>query len=270
MATVAFASGKGSPGVTTTVLSLATVWPDVHHDRTALVIDADPAGSGITMGFLQGRLDTAGGLVPLAARRPPDPVSAVWAELVALDTDGRALLLPGIPDSSLRDAVEHAWSTVATAIAELATMAPEVDVLVDLGRASAAPRRLLEVTDRAVVVTQARLALIPATLHAVRTIRDVIPSVECAIVGGAKPYSADEVGAAVDAPVLAVLPNDPDSAAVLSDGNPAGWRFKRSPLIRSARALATTLLAAGVEPAPPVDRRPTAVPAETPKETADA
>jgi hypothetical protein len=268
--TLAFTSGKGSPGVTTTVLSLATVWPDVHQDRTALVIDADPAGSGITMGFLQGRLDVAGGLVPLAARRPPDPVSAVWAELVALDTDGRVLLLPGIPDSTLRDAVEHAWSTVATAINELGAVAPEVDVLIDLGRLPGAPPRLLDVTDRAAVVTQARLPVVPATRHAVRTIRDTVPSVDCVVVGTAKGYSGAEIGAAVDAPVLAVLPHDPDSAAVLSDGNPAGWRFKRSPLMRSARALATTLLAAGAEPDAPVDQHRSTVPDETPKETADA
>jgi MinD-like ATPase involved in chromosome partitioning or flagellar assembly len=268
--TLAVTSGKGSPGVTTTVLALAMVWPEVHPERTALVIDADPAGSGITMGFLQGRIDVAGGLVPLAARRPPDPVSAVWAELVALDTDGRVLLLPGIPDSSLRDALEHAWSTVATAINELGAVAPEVDVLIDLGRLPGAPPRLLDVTDRAVVVTQARLPVVPATRRAVRTIRDTVPSVDCVVVGTAKGYSAAEIGAAVDAPVLAVLPNDPDSAAVLSDGSPAGWRFKRSPLMRSARAMAAALLAAGGEPSPPVDHGVPTAPAEAPKETADA
>jgi MinD-like ATPase involved in chromosome partitioning or flagellar assembly len=267
--TLAFTSGKGSPGVTTTVLALATVWPEVHPDRTVLVIDADPVGSGITMGFLQGRVDVGGGLVPLAARRPTDPVNAVWDELVAMGTDGRVLLLPGIPDSSLRDAVEHAWSTVAAAINDLRAVEPDVDVLIDLGRLPRAPQRLLDVTDRAVVVTQARLPVVPATRHAVRTIRDVVPSVDCAVVGTAKGYSPAEIGAAVDAPVLAVLPTDPHSAAVLSDGNPAGWRFKRSPLMRSARAMASTLPAADGEPASPVDRAQAAR-AEEPKETADA
>ena len=270
MVALAFTSGKGSPGVTTTVLALAMVWPEVHPERTALVIDADTTGSGITMGFLQGRVDVAGGLVPLAARRSPGPLSAVWAELVALDTDGRVLLLPGIPDASLRDAVEHAWSTVAAAIRELRAVAPEVDVLIDLGRLPAAPPRLVDVTDRAVVVTQARLPVVPAARHAVRTLRDVIPAVDCVVVGTGKGYSAAEIGAAVDAPVLAVLPNDRDSAAVLSDGNPAGWRFKRSPLLRSARSIASTLLASDTEPFPPTDHGIEAASAEKPKETADA
>lgn len=258
MVTIAFASGKGSPGVTTTVLALAMVWREVHPDRTALVIDADPGGSGITMGFLQGRVDATCGVVPLAARRPASAVSAMWAELVALDQDGGALLLPGIPDASLRDAVDHAWSTVVAALTELRRLAPDVDVLIDLGRCRSgdAPLQLLDGADRAVVLTEARLRYVPAARGTVRTVSDHVPSVSCAIVGGATHYSPTEIESALDAPVLAVLPHDPGAAAVLSDGDPPGWRFKRSPLLRSARAMAASLLSTEPQPVAPESMEP--------------
>ena len=50
MAVLAFASAKGAPGVTTSVLALAFAW-----HRPALIVEADMTGSSsVLSGFLRG------------------------------------------------------------------------------------------------------------------------------------------------------------------------------------------------------------------------
>ena len=50
MAVVALASASGSPGVTTTALGLALLWP-----RPVLLVEADPTGgSGLLAGYFRG------------------------------------------------------------------------------------------------------------------------------------------------------------------------------------------------------------------------
>jgi hypothetical protein len=50
MAVIALASASGSPGVTTTALGLALLWP-----RPVLLIEADPTGgSGLLAGYFRG------------------------------------------------------------------------------------------------------------------------------------------------------------------------------------------------------------------------
>ena len=69
------------------------------------------------------------------------------------------------------------------------------------------------------------------------------------IIGEGRPYKADEIGKAIGLPLMGTLPYDPASAAVFSQGAAAGRRFPRSPLVRSARALASALLDSVSEPA---------------------
>ena len=61
MGYIAFASAKGSPGVTTAVAALAATWP---VDRELLVAEVDPAGGDLVVRF---DLATEPGLVSLAA-----------------------------------------------------------------------------------------------------------------------------------------------------------------------------------------------------------
>lgn len=53
---ITFLSAKGSPGVTTAVLALATQWP-----RTAIAVDLDPQGGDVLAGV-------GGGPAPRTAR----------------------------------------------------------------------------------------------------------------------------------------------------------------------------------------------------------
>ena len=65
MALIAIAADKGSPGVTTTSVALAAVWP-----RRVLLAEADPAGGDLvyrSAGAHGGVLNPNSGLLSLAA-----------------------------------------------------------------------------------------------------------------------------------------------------------------------------------------------------------
>lgn len=124
---VAFASAKGSPGVTTTVAALGSVWP-----RNVVVADVDPAGGDLALRYrdMHGHpLDPERGLLSLAAaaRRglTPDDI----AEHVQ-QADGGLDVLAGISSPEQVTGIGPVWPTVAATIAQV----PGVDVLADCGR----------------------------------------------------------------------------------------------------------------------------------------
>ena len=62
MAVVTLSSASGSPGVTTTALGLALLWP-----RPVLLIEADPTGgSNLLAGYFRGTRQYDAGLIELA------------------------------------------------------------------------------------------------------------------------------------------------------------------------------------------------------------
>ena len=78
MALIVLASDKGSPGVTTTAITLAAVWP-----RRALLAELDPTGGDVALRLRGPRgapLSPEVGLISLAvgvrrvARRPDHPL----------------------------------------------------------------------------------------------------------------------------------------------------------------------------------------------------
>jgi hypothetical protein len=128
---VALASVKGSPGVTTFTLALATHWPT--RDRR-LVVECDPSGGDFAMRY---GLASSPGLVSLAAiaRRFPDP-QAVWDH--AQPVAGGLGIVVAPPGGVQAGAAVHALSTTAQgALLVQAARAPGVVVLVDCGRMDA-------------------------------------------------------------------------------------------------------------------------------------
>ncbi|HSJ59640.1 MAG TPA: hypothetical protein VK895_00290, partial [Jiangellaceae bacterium] len=62
VAVIALASASGSPGVTSTALGIALLWP-----RPVLLVEADPTGgSGLLAGYFRGTREYDGGLIELA------------------------------------------------------------------------------------------------------------------------------------------------------------------------------------------------------------
>lgn len=249
MVAVAFVSAKGSPGCTTTALALSSSWPEVAPHRRVLLAECDPAGGDIASGCLRGNLDGSRGLVTLAGQRSPDPLAAVWEQLLALDDDGRRLLLQGPTDPRQASGLGTAWSALSEAMGGLEQQDPPVDVLVDLGRLHTThePVVVRQRADLVVLVTRSSLPAVVAARAAAVELKAPTADgrswrVACLVVGEGQPYSAKEISEACALPVIGVLPYDPVSAATFSTGAPAGRRLPRSPLMRSVRALATSLL----------------------------
>jgi hypothetical protein len=245
---IAFTAAKGAPGVSTTVLGLGLLWPQIRPDRRVLVVEADPSGGEAAVGLLRGQMDASRGLLALAAMRGVDPVTALWSQLVSLDDDQRLLVLLGLTDPSRSAALDGAWTALAEAIAIVRRESPDLDVLLDLGRLGQAhdPRGLRRLPDRLVLVTGSSAANVVAARAAVRRLRDETPApLGLLVTGPDRPYPAADVAEACEVSLVGSLPFDPAGAlGWLTDNE--GWRSRRSPLGRALRALSLSL--ADVEP----------------------
>lgn len=241
MAVVAITSAKGSPGVTTTCLALAWVWPVAFPGRQVLVVDADPGGSGIADGYLRGELPDTGivGLAGLRALAGGD----LWSQLIALDHD-RWLLLGPI-DSAQVAALEPVWQRLANRLAEPLTWdgTTPVDVIVDLGRTPApdVASPLRDAADVVLVALRSSLTSVASArpvLHRLAgTSRDLRP----VLIGDGMPYGRADIARTLRRDLAGPIEFDARTAGVFSDGAPARAGLQRSPLLRSTRRLAESL-----------------------------
>ena len=237
MAFLAFASAKGSPGVTTVVAALAATWPP---DRGLLVVELDPAGGDLAVRY---DVPSEPGLVTLAAagRRDLDAETLVAHSQPLPGTDAsvpasrRLLAAPVSADQStaaliaLRGRLSGVLSTAG------------MDVLVDCGRLDHGSPAQRVVTEAELLVVVARPVV--AEVHHLSTRLDTIdPRGLSLLLVGEHSYSVDEVADAVGASPLGALPDDPTAAAALTAGDPRAVRVvRRSALLRSARAVAERL-----------------------------
>jgi hypothetical protein len=247
MAVVAISGGPGAPGATTTALALLLAWP-LAEGRRAVLLECDPDGGAVLAGALEGRLDAGYGLRHLAvADRRGRLAETLWEQLVDLSTDGAGnrLLLPGLTDPAQAPGLAYTWEPLVAACHDLD--AAGCDVIVDLGRNGAhGPSAPLARRADAVLVTvrttlrglsaaRPRVAALAGDLDANGTGSDALGL----ILVHEGPYAAAEVGRALGAPVLGLLPYEPRSARVLSDGGDSGdRRFVRSALMRAVRSTA--------------------------------
>jgi hypothetical protein len=243
---IAFASAKGSPGVTTTVAALAATWP---ADRELLVAEVDPAGGDLVVRF---DLATEPGLVSLAAagRRElgPDTLLAHTQELAGLAhaqvRPRRALVAPVSADQAAA-ALTALRGALATQLAAL-----DVDVLVDCGRLD--PQSpAFEVATKAELLVMVAQPVVAEVHHLAARLASVgsATAVSVLLVGD-RPYSVAEVAEAVGANPLGTLPADGRSAAALAGGHVNAARaLRRSGLLRDAGAIAAGL-AEWLGPAP--------------------
>ena len=241
MALTLLASAKGSPGVTTTALAMASVWP-----RPVVLAECDPAGGDLLAGFLRAAARPSGGLldVALAARRGLTP-DEVLRRCLRLTDDGEVLLLPGLTDPGHVSTVTPSMPRIASTFRDLGSADTPYDVLTDCGRLGAPwPIDLLTAADNVVLVLRPTLPQVHSAKHQLAQIQhvreDPATEVGLLLVGDA-PYSRAEVEAALGAPVLGVVAHDPRAAEALTTGSTRGRWFDRSPLIRSVSQLATTL-----------------------------
>lgn len=233
MAVIVLASASGSPGVTTTALGMAMLWP-----RPVLFVEADPTGgSGLLAGYFRGTREHTTGLLDLALTA--SSIHDGLAE-VAQPIDGTTVsFVAGTRSHTHAPALRDLWSPLADEL--VALEANGQDVVVDAGRLGlvGSPEPLLARADLVLLVTRTRLPALSAVRSWAESLRaDTLPARQSGLllIGEGRPYSTREVARVLDSPVVAALPHDPESAAVFSDGATPQKRFETGPLARGLHA----------------------------------
>ncbi|GAB2446780.1 hypothetical protein GCM10027062_30290 [Nocardioides hungaricus] len=233
MAVVALASASGSPGVTTSALGLALLWP-----RPVLLVEADPTGgSGMLAGYFRGTREYDAGLIELALTA--GDISDALAQ-VGRPIEGTTVSFVAGPRSHIQaSALSDLWDPLADVLSGLESTGQ--DVIVDAGRLGlhGSPQPLLDAADLALLVSGTTLPNLSAARSYAETFQR--PALDwrqsgVLLVGEGRPYSARDVATTVNLPVLACLPDDPGSAAVFSRGARPAKKFNTGPLARALNA----------------------------------
>lgn len=258
MALIAVAADKGAPGVTTTAVALAAVWP-----RRALLAEADPAGGDLvyrSVGQNGNSLDPNTGMLSLAATaRRGIAAEQLWDH--AQPMSGGLDVIVGLGNSDQSAGLTRLWPTLGRAFAALAE-SPHggADVIADCGRvgvdsgslelfshaslvllvARALPEQIARVRDRA--------SSLSARLHGTQRGAAALGTPLIGVLLVTEPSGAAKVAAQVNdmltasqsgARVLGVIADDVAGAEQLA-GRRRG-RAEKSMLVRSIRKVASDL-----------------------------
>jgi hypothetical protein len=265
MGLIVVAADKGAPGVTTTALALAAVWP-----RPVLLAECDPAGGDIAFRFPAAdgeRLDPRRGTLSLAvaARRGLQP-GQVWEHTQKLY--GGIDVLLGVTNADQGASLSMFWGQLGQVLASV----PRVDVIADCGRlgADGPVTDLLAEASRVLLLTRAEVG-------EVIRLRDRAVALAGAVEKrGRRGFSADVVviadqknfkgeltevahalgqsrGPRAPARVLGGIVSDARAAGLLRGH--WGGKLDKSMLIRSVREIAGQLAASMPQPAA-TDQRP--------------
>lgn len=237
MTVLALCSAHGAPGVTTSALALTWAWPTARPGRRVLLVDADPAGSGLLTGYLSAGAADSVGVSVLAAGRGPVTAEQVIECSVALDGAASRMVLPGVADPVQARPLGSMWASLLGAARDLSDSG--VDVVVDVGRVGhrLEPRIWLVEADLAGVVVRGHLASVVPAAAAVRSLaRDRAGRLgPVAVVVDAAGYTAAQIAEALGITEVVGLAPDEWTARQFAAGGGTGWRFDRSPLLRNAR-----------------------------------
>ncbi len=232
MTVFALASAGGSPGVTTAALALALGWPS-----QVIMAECDPSGGDTLAGLLSGHLPARTGLLPLALEAGGGaevPADALWRQLIELDEQRNCLLLAGISDPRQSAALQSSLPWIADALQGL-----KADVLADCGRldAVAAVRPVLSAASLAVLVMRPTLRQVSRAVPRVEMLTNLVGRERVVtLLVGEGTASGREIARTLGVPVAGQLPDDPKTAAVLSDGLGSRRSLDSRPLLRAATA----------------------------------
>jgi hypothetical protein len=151
MAMICLVSAKNSPGVTTTAVALAEVWP-----RPVLLAECDPRYSDILAGYQQGSGDMTKGLLGLAAVHQRADISHEIHNYVQPLREGtEARLLAGIQVPAQAAGISALWEPLSRILPTMVVKRRPVDVIVDCGPVYApfAPLPLIKRADLVLLLT---------------------------------------------------------------------------------------------------------------------
>lgn len=238
VAIIVIASAGCAPGATTTALALALHWP-----RETVLVDADPNPTqAVLAGYLGGAVTDPGGLTAIAARhRARAELDVLSAALRLPTTEGPDQLrwfLPGVSHPGAAAVFPPVWTSLAPALNALHQR--QIDAVIDVGRlGGGVPPALLAVAQVVLVVTRTSLRDLAAMRVHLPSLQqhheqlDATAHVAVVVIGEGQPYTGHEIERVFGLPVWGRLADDPDTAAVYSDGEPPAKRHHRSPLVTS-------------------------------------
>jgi MinD-like ATPase involved in chromosome partitioning or flagellar assembly len=232
MTVIALASAKHSPGVTTTMLALATAWPDDHE---VLIAELDPAGGDLAPRL---GLSLEPGLTSLA--------TASRHTGVDIDTNAHTQPVgPGVHalvGPTAADEATAALSTLSPRMRNAFGAGDAMAVLADCGRLTGAKggHEALGVADLVLLVVRPDLASVEHARTRLGHLQSIAGQVMLVVIGD-RPYSPREVAESLQTPLLGCLADDPVGASCLWARD--ARRLSRSTLLRSARVVAEGLAA---------------------------
>lgn len=226
MRIVTLASVRGSPGVTTTSMLLASTM------EGAVVVEADLDGGVIAVRYGLGREP---GLTTMAAAGSADPGG--WG--VHAQTAGGVPVLVG-PDAP--GACASLWRTAGERITHALAAADGVAV-VDAGRLRS-PVPVVAASDLVALLVRPVAEHLVGLSHLLPTVRQTVRGQVVVALVGAGPYRVEEVERSLGVRVLGALPEDRAAAEALLTGG-GSWRgLSRSRLVRATTTLGAALTAA--------------------------
>jgi hypothetical protein len=248
MALIAIGADKGAPGVTTTALALAAVWP-----RPVLLAECDPAGGDLVYRLPAadgGRLDPRRGVLSLAvAARRGMQSNQVWEQTQKLH--GGLDVLTGVTNAEQGAGLNLLWGPVGKMLAGI----PHADVIADCGRIGVDGPHYDLLAEATLVVLITR-----PVLGEVIRLRDRVAAVAAAASKrGRRGFAVDVVVVAdhkrfkitlgevahalgqgnVPARIVGALADEPKSAEMLC--GEWGGRLDKTLLMRTARDIAQRL-----------------------------
>lgn len=246
MAIIVLTSAGGSPGVTTTGLGLALSWP-----RPVLLADCDRhPNQAVLAGYLRGLSAGGRGLAGLVqdyrALQPASGQRLIDQTLALEDgTDHTRRFLPGFTNSGSATLFDSYWTRFVAQLEQL----DRTDVIIDAGRLpeGGLPEALLERASRVLVLTRSGLPALASLRLLLPELTDSLDDdaarLGLVVVGGGRPYPAGEVSRSLAVQLVADVPWDPVTAAVLSEGELPPRKLTARPLWRGFQSLASQLQA---------------------------
>ena len=239
MSLYALVSPGGSPGLTTTALALTLTWP-----RPIILAECDPAGGDILAGLFAGHLRAPRGLLGLAFETGLVMSAGAGGHLAPLDGSGSRMFLAGLSDPRQAPGLAPAWPAIARTLAS-----QPCDVIADCGRMDAGagqPASVVAEAELVAMVMHGSLRQIAAARPRIEMLAHVRGGPERIglLLVGDKGHSPAEISRTLGVRVLARIPSDARTAAVLSDGIGRRSSLDERPLLGAARTAGHALVRA--------------------------
>lgn len=251
MTVYAFASTRGAPGVTTTALGMALLWP-----RPVILIEADVSGSSsVVGGYLKAQFSPTRSLLNLAMahRNGALDVGALRDQTLPLHEmalhqicppDARlgeeVLLVPALSNAAQASSLsEDFWDALGSVLQAMRRAG--YDIIIDTGRLGMANGPLPLLTNADVVSLVTRTQLDPLMSISSREVDHLAGGgvTGLVLVGPGQPYTGHDVSKVTGLPVWAELADDKDHAEVLTRGEmdkKSARQFPRSNLASTLRS----------------------------------